>query len=269
MNRGLIEKSYRQSLGATLLFGLGLLLLEVLLAYVYPTFRDEIHDVILKMEIVRKFVAGLVGTQVADRMGPELLDALPWIHPLLLAVVWAHGITLGTRVPAGEIDRGTIDLLLGLPVSRWDLLTSEGIVLAVSGAAVIFMGVIGNIIGGAIAGSTVDLGKLAVVLLNLYILYLAVAGVTFLISSASNRRGRAVGGALSFVLASFLLDFLAEFWDPAQRLVFSSIMSYYEPLVIIREGSWPVADLLVLASVGGVAWTLGGVIFSRRDVRVL
>ena len=72
---------------------------------------------------------------------------------------------------------------------------------------------------------------------------------------------------LAVVLASFLLTFLAEFWEPAKTISFLSLLNYYRPALVFQEGgAWPLGDMIVLLAIGGVFWTLGGVIFERRDI---
>jgi ABC-2 type transport system permease protein len=108
--------------------------------------------------------------------------------------------------------------------------------------------------------------RLAVVVLNLFCLYLAVGGFTWWISCLSDRRGRAMGTVFAVLLASFLLNYLAQFWDPAKHAAFLSILSYYRPYFILRDGAWPAGHLATLAGVGAGFWILGGVHLSRRDL---
>jgi hypothetical protein len=102
------------------------------------------------------------------------------------------------------------------------------------------------------------------VLVNLLCLYAAVGAAGWFCSALSERRGRAIGVVFVFVLASFLLNFLAQFWEPAKRVEFLGILRYYRPLFILRDGSWPVRDLVVLLSVAIVLWVSAGLILARR-----
>ena len=87
-----------------------------------------------------------------------------------------------------------------------------------------------------------------------------------MVSSLSNRRGRAFGVVFAIVLVSFLVNFLAQLWEPARSLAFLSVLNYYRPLLILRDTSWPLTDMLVLVAVGGVLWLAGMLIFARRDI---
>lgn len=269
MNRGLIIKTVRETWLSTLLFGLGLMGIEVALAHIIPAFlKQEVAGEWLQLEFVQNILKGLLGTEVAGAIGPGAFDAIPWVHPIVLTLIWAQEITFCTRVPAGEVDRGTIDVLLGLPVSRVQIYLCESTVWAASGLVLIILGLLGNRLGGWLvaseSGSTPS--QLVIVVANLYCLYLAVGGVTWLVSSLSDRRGPAVGITFAIVLASFLLNFLAQFWGFAKAVSFLSVLNYYRPLLILRDPSWPVADMLVLTLVGASAWVVGAMVFARRNV---
>ena len=125
INRGILLKSAREVLPITLLLGGLLMLVQAVLAYVLPTFSAQFSSQMLRVEFVRNLIQAMLGTDMAEGVGPQLFVAMPWVHPVVLALVWAHAIIVCTRVPAGEVDRGTIDVLLGLPVSRWWLYVTE------------------------------------------------------------------------------------------------------------------------------------------------
>jgi hypothetical protein len=93
--------------------------------------------------------------------------------------------------------------------------------------------------------------------------------MVFLVSALSDRRGRAVAVAFALVLASFLLNFLAQFWWLAKHVAFLSVMQYYQPAKILSTGLFPWQDGLVLLAVAATTWLLGCEIFARRNVCTL
>jgi ABC-2 type transport system permease protein len=271
MNRGILYKSFRETVWITLVFGVGLAALEAMLTGVIPVVFKEIPTQWLEVVFVQNMLRGLLGTDVGGVLGPTVIAAIPWVHPIALAMVWALEISLCTRLPAGEIDRGTIDILLSFPVSRIGIYLSETLVWLGAGAVVIALGLAGNTLGTWIAGPAWRVAPSLLLMMagNLFCLYVAVGGVACLVSSMSDRRGRAVGVVFAIVLASFLLNFLAQFWDPARRLSFLSVLSYHRPMVILRDGGWPVRDMVVLLSVGAACAAAGAAVFVRRDIRTV
>jgi len=268
MVRGLIVKSFGEVWRATLLFILGLTAFEGLVIYVLAEFQTTLAGPLLQMRFIQTFMRGLLGTDVGQDFGSTFAYALVWVHPVVLALLWGHEITLCTRMPAGEVDRGTIDFLLGLPVTRWQLYLAESVVWLATGAGLIVAGAIGFTIGSRAAGTEPqpEPTRIGIIVLNFFGLYVAVGGLGMLLSAISDRKGRAVAGAFSVVLASFLLNFLAGLWKPADRVAFLSVLTYYKPVEVLRSGTWPLADMAVLVGIGGVFWLAGGVYFNRRDI---
>jgi ABC-2 type transport system permease protein len=195
--------------------------------------------------------------------------AIAWVHPVVLAIIWTHVIVFCTRVPAGEIDRGTIDVLFGLPASRWRVYLAETTVLIVSVVFLVALGYLGHRLGMLTTEweAKPALGPLVAVTVNFFCLYLAVGGLAFLVSAVSDRRGRAIGVIFAILLASFLLNFLAQFWRPAELVSFLSLLNYHQPLVVMKaDGGWPIGDMTVLLGFGAVTWLAGGIWFARRDL---
>lgn len=268
MNRGLLIKIARETWFLTLLFGLALGAFEAFFTTIVPTFFTQFPVEWLQMDFIQNMLQGLLGAQVGDSIGPGVVVAVAWVHPIALAIIWAHEISICTRMPAGEIDRGTIDVLLALPISRRQICMCELFVWLSAGLAVVLMGAAGNTIGGMFVSAEfrVSPGRLLVVVANLYCVYFAVGGMAWMVSAMSDSRGRAVGISLGIVLASVILNFLAQFWPLAESISFLSVLTYYRPFLILSGSTWPTGDLLVLGAAGVAFWSIGAIIFVRRDV---
>ncbi len=176
MNRGLILKSLREAWVATLLLSLALMAISAILAYVLPTFADQFSTVFPQLEFAQRMLQALLGTDIGDQIGPGVFNSMAWVHPVVLAIIAAHATILSTRVPVGEIDRGTIDVLLGLPVSRWGVYRCELVVFLASGLVVIGMGLAGNQLGALLLEPKPPsaMQPLLVVVINLFCLYFAI-----------------------------------------------------------------------------------------------
>jgi ABC-2 type transport system permease protein len=110
------------------------------------------------------------------------------------------------------------------------------------------------------------LSRAMLVEVNLYCVYMAVGGIAFLVSALSDRRGRAMAVVFGIVLASFLLNFLAQFWMPARQVSFLGVMQYYQPAQILQNGTLSLRDIAVLLSVGASTWLVGGEVLCRRSI---
>ena len=268
MIKGLLRKTIRETWLWTAVVALALLGFQLLLAAVLPRFAKEIFETFLKMEFVQRLLASLLGADV-NEIGVEAVSSVAWVHPVVLALTWAHAIAFCTRLPAGEVDRGPIDVLLGVPVSRWRLHAAETAVWLAAGVLIVACNGVGRWLGLVLfveERTTTD-GMVVMVSLNFLCLYLAVGGFSWLVSSWSDRRGRAILAALVFVLVSFLLNSLAPFHEIIRALSVVSVMRYYRPLQIIGVPQLPIGHMAVLSGGALVMWLAGLWIFLRRDIR--
>lgn len=268
MNRGVMQKACYELWPATLLCGCLLFGVEAILAYALPMFQEQFADAWMQIKLIQTIVGAMLGIDASGGFGPEVFLAFPWVHPVVLSLVWSHALVCCTRMPAGEIDRGTIDLTLTLPVTRWGILRAETVTWIAAATVMLGMGLVGNEAGGQVfdPDGRPAITRSLLVVVNLGCLYLAVGSLSWLVSASSDRRGQALIVVFLILLGSYLLNFLSQFWWVAERISFLGLLHYYRPLYIIRDGSVPWRNLGVLLGVAIVLWTAAGIVLRRRDV---
>ena len=266
---GLLVRALRETWPLALVFAAALALVERLLMFILPQLQQTIGGVLATFPFMRPVLSAVLGMPVGDGVSAVLLQSILWVHPVVLALIWGLAMMLSTRFPAAEIDRGTIDVLLGLPVSRRALYVTETAVCLALGAAVIAIGSVGYFVGAAElpAAGRPSAAAIWLVMINLLSVFTSVAGVGFLLSALSDRRGRAIAILFGLLLGSFLLNVLAEFWPPAHRLAFLSVLHYYQPARVLTSAAISVHDLAALIGVGAIAWIAGLEIVARRSIR--
>lgn len=266
--KGLLRKIYLEVRIPVMLFSAALGLVMFLLTSLLPKVLGSMDTFILKMPFIKPLLSAFIGQDIEGGFTTEMMQGFLWIHPSVLALVWAHELMYCSRLPAAEIDRGTIDFLLGLPTSRWKLFISETIGWMITGAIIVGCGLTGHLLASSSLQPSMRPGLYAITCIgvNFFAVYLAVGGIAFLISASSDRRGRTIGVMFAVLLASFLLNFLAQFWAPAKSFSFLSVMEYYRPAYIIQSGVFPWSDVFCLGVIGLTAWTAGGMVLRSRSV---
>jgi ABC-type Na+ efflux pump permease subunit len=261
--RGLLSKIVAEVLWPVLWFCLGLFVIMGLLKVL-----GNIHEVFDNMPMVKPLITALLGVDPGNQISSQLSQAFLWTHPTLLTLLWAHELMYCSRMPAGEIDRGTADFLLCQPVTRLQIFLAESIGWLVSGAVILGCGCAGHLIASAFVHPEMrlPLRSALLVLGNLAAVYLAVGGMAFLLSACSDRRGRAVGIVFAVLLLSFLLNFLAQFQEWAKSISWLSIMEYYRPAIVIQSGQFPWSDVLNLLRLAVITWTIALLVFHRRSI---
>ncbi|MBN1346783.1 MAG: ABC transporter permease subunit [Phycisphaerae bacterium] len=269
MNRALIFKTVRDH---RLLFGLAFLCTVIIPILVILAFSSAPTDLLtqwLNLPFVRNPLRMLLGEDIRDMLNRTSFAAFGFVHPLMLSIVWAFLIVICTQVPSAEIDRGTADLLLSLPISRLGIYVSVSVVVFGFGVLLAVGPWLGAYLTDAfwVWKEPLQLDRLRLVIVNHLAAIWAVAGVGMAVSAATSRRGVAVAILFGWLLISFALNFLGAMWKPAERLVFLSLLDYFRPLLIVRDASLNLGDIAVLVGVAATGWIVGAVIFARRDVR--
>jgi ABC-2 type transport system permease protein len=265
---GLLRKIFFETWLQLLAFCLAIFVVGSLLTMLLPQLEQGANQVLATLPFVRRFLQALLGERLGETINAQTVQSIIWVHPTLLALLWAQEIVFCTRVPAGEIDRGTIDVLLSWPVSRRKLFCVETGVWLLSGLGLITMLLFGHFMGRQLRPTTTPHSwrNVFIVAVNLFSVYLAVGGAAWLVSASSDRRGRAMAGVFGLVLASFLLNFLVQFWTAAEPLSWLSVLNYYRPAQILATGELPTSNIAVLWAVGCCAWLLALEVFARRSI---
>ncbi len=202
----------------------------------------------------------------------NLLEPSGWVaaaltHPIMYALLTSAGVGIAAGSVATEVERGTIDLVLGRPVGRRPYLLAK----AAAAVAAVTLVEAGALAGTLAARLTIDrldeVGAVKIVgaFVSSWLLFTAIALVAVLVSARSSLRGRALGLAVGFVVGSFFLNFIALLVNGLAPLRFASVFHYYAPTRIL-SGTVPGMDLAVLAAVGVAALGVATWWFGRRDL---
>jgi ABC-2 type transport system permease protein len=279
----LLRKLLRDVLIGLIVVGLLLFAFQCLWAKVAERIGEllvELTRTVPFVEVARKLFEGpgkviqtLMGGASIDLMRPADRVSISYVHPLTITIlcVWAIGRASGAI--AGEIDRGTMELLLAQPVARWQVIAAHLGVELVTVPILCLTLWAGTWVGARwiAPGPAVGPGRFAPALLAVAGLLFAVSGYTLWLSALGRFRGRVLGLAVFLTLLQFLLNVVGQMWEPAGLLRPYSIFYYYQPQPMILNEEWYAQGeiwqrLAVLFAVGAVGYVLALWTFLRRDL---
>lgn len=221
----------------------------------------------IELPWVRAFLQAMVGADMAEGFSPTGITSFAFSHPFTWVVLVTFMLTLTSGVLVGEIDRGTMDLLAGLPVSRTSIYSSVSIVILLMGLPLVWAMWSGVAFGRKVVGDDmIAIRRLMAVAWHLYVTYVYVACFAMAVSACSKRRGNAIAFAFAAIFGSFVLNFLCALWPAARKVEWLSFLHFYTPLPVSRTGIIPQKDLLTLLIGAAAWWTLGLIVFRRRDI---
>jgi hypothetical protein len=269
MNRALLGKTARDTAVLLAVTLVAIVLFEVLFFWAMWRLAPDLLALWSRIPFIARLFQVVWSVDVTEATVNTLI-AIGMVHPFLFAVSWALLITTCTRVTVGEIDRGTADLLLSLPIARAAVFTTTSLVWLAASALMCLCVLLGISIGSMLfrLPNPLDMGRLAVGAVNLLALYCAIGATTMCVSCTVHRRGVAVAIILAILLFSFLINFLAAFVPLIEDVSFLGLLDYYRPVEIVKDGHWPLRNIAVLACLALITWFAGLAIFCRKDVPV-
>lgn len=230
--------------------------------------------------------------------------AIGYLHPLMQVVLclWAIGRAAGAI--AGELDRGTMELLLAQPLARSKLIFAHLVVDLITIPVLCLSLWVGQLAGLWLMGPwvidpdllarfpgivakppaewlAVDPWAFPPGLWNVAAFLFASSGITMWLSARGRFRWTVVGQATLVMLVAFLVNLVGQLWEPLAPLRPFSIFFYYQPAQIIVHHNWVVElgsvwncgkpiltvnVLTVLFGVGVVGYIVAWVMFVRRDL---
>ncbi|MCS6976617.1 MAG: ABC transporter permease [Gemmatales bacterium] len=243
-----------------------------------------------------ELIRSMLGGEMVQINDPQSLLSVGYVHPFIITVycIWAIGRASGAI--AGEIDKGTMELLLAQPIARWKVLTTHLVVDLVTIPVLVACMVLGTAVGihlfdvyeaaapvvGPNRPVVIRLEDFARAGINSAALMFAVSGYTIFLSAIGRYRWRVLGVALGVTLVQFLVNILGDVWSPLQAVRPLTVFYYYRPQPIIlrlpdqwlvpigrgfSESAWFMAHVVVtLILVGAVGYLLAIWRFTRRDL---
>jgi ABC-2 type transport system permease protein len=264
VRRRLAESRWSLGVSAAALFGLSWL-------FVYATARIEARLKSASAGTAMRgaaFLRGLGGA--AMDFSSTAIEVAFWSHPFVILILAVWAISRGSAAVAGELERGTLDLVLSRPVSRASYLGAQVAVAVIGLAALAVALVAGNQMGGRYnpVETPPRVWVLARPVLNYAALGLAIYGYTLLLSAVDSVRWRptllssvlTLGGFIALVVAN--IPTLDE-WKWLEKV---SIFKAYNPVEAAVKGESLGFNLQVLAGLGAAGIVLAFLAFQRRDL---
>jgi ABC-2 type transport system permease protein len=185
------------------------------------------------------------------------------IWPIVLAILI---ISYASASIAGEIDKGTIDLLLAQPISRLKIFLAKyfsGLFLIttfilLSNFSVVPFALLHN----------VDLriqNYLTISVLGFFFA-LAILGICILVSSFSSSRGRPAAVTGGVLIVMYALNIFSTFQESVEFLKYASFFHYFDYKTAVVDNQINLLNLLVLSTVGVVTAVIAAIIFIKRDI---
>lgn len=255
---------------------------------------------------VGKVSQAVLGGSDINFQRPTDFLAVELLHPVIVVLVFLWAVGKSSGAISGELGGGTMELLLSQPVPRGKLILAHLIVDAVTIPVLMLSIAAGTHLGLWTVGEfrvnqevvkkvsekapkfaqerVKELAESQKVLpvqpenqwkglLNLAALTFAMSGVGLLISASGRNRWRTTGWAVLLVLCMFVLNVIAQLWDPLAPVRPLTLFFYYQPhrhwlddLWTVDAGGVAVPAVPLLLAVGAGGYAAAWWVFRKRDL---
>ena len=240
---------FRSELRPTIYWTIGLSIYVGTVVSLYPSVKSALNIGAIPPNLRAAFNITDF-TYLAGFLSSELFGV---IMPLVLPF---YGIVILSNVVDGNEERGRLDVLLGNPIPRWQLVAGSFIVVAIYLLAMVM--VFGSVIWGV--ASALDL---ALSPREAYRATFALWPPALFVSTRARQRAVAIGIPGAVVLLSYLILVIGRLADAVSFVKYISAYYYYG--FAILQGVWW-GGVAVLLSATTVLLIIAILTFNRRDI---
>lgn len=259
----LVAHVLRLQLRSVILWGVALGLLSALTVASFPPFSEgnQLNEMIQNYPPEMRELFGIKeGTDLSTIEGFLASELFSFLVPLALAF---FPILASAAAISGAEERGTIDVLLGNPLPRWQIVVGNFVATALSLLGV--LAILGLFIWVPALLLDVDLPlrEAAEGVLNLWPLCLFFGGLAMLCSAVFHRRALAIAIPGAVLVGMYFLNALGDLVKEIEDL---------RPLSVFYHYGSAIENGIEWASFGGISLAalvlvfLAALLFGRRDI---
>jgi len=263
MLSNLFQKTLRDYRFSLLFWGLGFVALSFYLMYFYP-FISRTSDILRIIENLPPIIKNFIG-DTANLTTPEgFLNVQPFsmMAPFLFLI---FSIVKGGDSIAGEMDRGTLDLLMANPLPRWRLVVEK---YSAIGISLFFLAIsfwIGLASASLIFNIKINFLHLAEAILSCFMLGLFFASLTLVLGCLSLRKKMSYGIVSGFAIVTYLINAYAPMVSSLKPYRIFSPFYYYNGASPIINGL-NVVHFVILWCISLIFFLLSLYIFERKNI---
>ena len=259
----LILHTVRLQLKGVIIWGVALGLLSALTVASFPPFSEgnQLNEMIKNYPPAMREMFGITaGTDLSTIEGFLASQLFSFLVPIALAF---FPILASAGSIAGAEERGTIDVLLGNPIPRWQLVVGNFVATAISLLGVLVILGLFTWVPAKLLDVNLSAEKAAAGMLNLLPLCIFFGGLAMLCSAIFHRHMLAITIPGAVLIITYFLNALGNLVEKLENIQPFTAFHYY--------GS-AIEDGIDWANFGGVTLfalvlvLLASLVFQRRDI---
>ena len=169
---------------------------------------------------------------------------------------------------AGEVEKGTAEILLSQPVSRLKVFFIKYLVGFIFIAIFTFISVFAIIPLAKIHGANIDISKISFFALVSFLFVWAIFGLAMLVSSFFSEKGKTVFTVSGILILMYVANIIGGLKDNLKDLRYLSFFNYFQPANVIDKGQVDKLTFFVFIGVAIISSLLAAFWFNKKDITV-
>ncbi len=229
--------------------------------------NERVKALLQYIEMLPDFIKAFMGGEILEVGNIAGLIAIGYQDPLVLLLYMLFAVGVPTALLAGEVQRGTMELILSRQTTKTQIYICAGLITVVGMYALVLVMFSGTVVATMLYDFYQEVPlyfffKIAIVG---GMLASAVGGIA-LLAAACFHRGFAVSVTVAYLVVNYFVSIIADWWPRMKFLEPATIFNYVDAPAMFDKPGWPIGDMCVLLSLLAVSTILGGIIWSRRDL---
>jgi ABC-2 type transport system permease protein len=229
--------------------------------------NERVKALLQYIDMLPAFLKTFIGGEAVQFGNIAGLIAIGYQEPFVLLLYMLFAVGVPTALLAGEVQRGTMELILSRQTTKTHVYICAGLITVVGMYALVIVMFLGTVVSTNLYDfeQQVPLYSFFKLAVNGGILASAVGGIA-LLAAACFRRGMAVSLTVAYLVVNYFIMIIADWWPRMKWLSPATIFHYVQGPEIFDKSGWPIGDMGILISLLVISFLLGGVIWSRRDL---
>ena len=223
MYSNVFTKTMRDGRTSTLLCGIGLFLIGLYVAVLFPSIGEDFAGM---LDNFPDFLKSIIG-EASEFATPEgFFSTQPFgvLGPILIV---AFAINRGVGMVAGEEESGTLDQMMANPVSRTTMLVQKSLALLIQSIVLaVFLGA-SLMLGGVLVDFTFSIGGMIQMLLSFLLLGWSMGFLALAVGAATGSKSMAMAISSSVIGVGYLIHIIWPLQDAVEFTKYISVMYYY------------------------------------------
>ncbi len=226
----------------------------------------NVKTFLIVLKLLPSIVKTALGGDMLESGSITALLTVGYQHPFVMFLCMVFAVGVPTGLLTGEVQRGTMELILSRPVTKIQVYICAAVLTLVG----MFGLVMTMFLGTAVAvhvyhfDEPIDLSLFLRIAINGGLLASTFGAFALLCAASFGRFYSALGVSVAFLTLNYFVSLVSAWWPRVQFLHRATLfyLVYYSDI----WQSWPLRNMAILATILLLLAVTGGIIWHRRDL---